>query len=216
MKNIKALLFDMDGILLDSEFYYMNGTFKYMKNLGFTGTMEDLSVLVGVTMDTMCKMCSNMLDNRYSPSDILKINNDYFDENPINHQDAMFENIDVILKKLKEEGYLLALCSSSSMSIIQRDLTAMKIIDLFNVILTGEDFEKPKPDPDIYLHAMERLNIKPDQCIIYEDSNLGIRAGLASGAVTIARIDNRFNQNQSMANYQVKDINEYYKKIKEI
>jgi beta-phosphoglucomutase-like phosphatase (HAD superfamily) len=102
------------------------------------------------------------------------------------------------------------------MNIIRRDLSSMKIIELFDVLLSGEDFERPKPDPDIYLHAMKKLNIKPEQCVIYEDSNLGIRAGLASGAITIARIDNRFNQNQSMASYQVKDINEYYKKIKEI
>ena len=216
MTKIKGLLFDMDGILLDSEFYYMNGTLDYMQKLGFNGSIKELSVLVGVTMEKMCNICADLLGNRYSPAEIEKVNNDYFEEHPINHEEAMFEDIDIVLKRLKDEGYLLALCSSSSMEIIKRDLSSMKIIDLFDVILTGEDFERPKPDPDIYLHAMEKLGLEPHECIVYEDSNLGIKAGVASGATTIARIDNRFNQDQSLADYQVVDINEYYKIIKEI
>ena len=87
-------------------------------------------------------------------------------------------------------------------------IDSIGITDCYDVILSGDENLPPKPAPDIYLTAAEKLGVLPEECIVYEDSYRGITAGKQAGMTVIARRDDRFRQDQSGADHIVKDIYE--------
>lgn len=205
--EIKAILFDMDGILMDSEYYYMHGTVQWMKELGYNKDEQLIYSIIGTTMDKTYEMLSEFLDYKYTKEQLKTINEDYFlVKHPLKPKEIMFDHVKEVLDKLKMMNIKLAVCSSSPMDGINSALNDMGIIDDFDIICCSEDFDYPKPSPDIYLHAMDKLHVDKHNAIVYEDSTIGIKAGVASGAYCIAREDKRFNQDQSEADLLVKDI----------
>lgn len=205
--EIKAILFDMDGILMDSEYYYMHGTVQWMKELGYNKDEQLLYSIIGTTMDGTYEMLADFLDHKYTKEQLKEINENYFlVKHPLKPKEIMFDHVKEVLDKLKMMNIKLAVCSSSPKGTINRALQDMEIIDDFDIICCSEDFDYPKPSPDIYLHAMDKLHVDKSNAIVYEDSTIGIKAGVASGAYCIAREDKRFNQDQSEADLLVKDI----------
>ena len=206
---IKAILFDMDGVLIDSEYYYHFGTYKWMKRLGFKGDHQELNKLIGTTMATTYDMLYDMFDGKYTKEELVEINEKYFgEEDPLDCKKIMFANVKECLVSFRQMGLKLALCSASPMNTIMDNLRQMEIEDLFDCIVSGDDFERSKPDPMIYLYAMDKLHVTSEECIVYEDSTIGIAAGKASKAFCIARKDDRFGQDQSQADMLINDINE--------
>jgi beta-phosphoglucomutase-like phosphatase (HAD superfamily) len=86
------------------------------------------------------------------------------------------------LSKLKSEGYHLALGSNSIRETIETMIEKAALIDYFDFMLSNQDVKNAKPDPEIYLLAISRLGMNPDECLIVEDNQNGIKAALASGA----------------------------------
>lgn len=208
-KMIKAILFDMDGVLIDSEYYYHFGTYKWMKRLGFKGDHQELNKLIGTTMATTYDMLYEMFDGKYTKEELVEINEKYFgEEDPLDCKKIMFANVKECLVSFRQMGLKLALCSASPMNTIMDNLRQMEIENLFDCIVSGDDFERSKPDPMIYLYAMDKLHVTSEECIVYEDSTIGIAAGKASKAFCIARKDDRFGQDQSQADMLINDINE--------
>lgn len=206
---IKAILFDMDGVLIDSEYYYHFGTYKWMKRLGFKGDHQELNKLIGTTMATTYDMLYDMFDGKYTKEELVEINEKYFgEEDPLDCKKIMFANVKECLVSFRQMGLKLALCSASPMNTIMDNLRQMEIENLFDCIVSGDDFERSKPDPMIYLYAMDKLHVTSEECIVYEDSTIGIAAGKASKAFCIARKDDRFGQDQSQADMLINDINE--------
>ena len=208
-KMIKAILFDMDGVLIDSEYYYHFGTYKWMKRLGFKGDHQELNKLIGTTMATTYDMLYDMFDGKYTKEELAEINEKYFgEEDPLDCKKIMFANVKECLVSFRQMGLKLALCSASPMNTIMDNLRQMEIENLFDCIVSGDDFERSKPDPMIYHYAMDKLHVTSEECIVYEDSTIGIAAGKASKAFCIARKDDRFGQDQSQADMLINDINE--------
>ena len=75
---MKAVIFDMDGVLFDSEIFYMNGTFEWMKELGFKGIFEDICTIIGTTLDKTYDMLYDMLEGKYPRERIIQENDAYF------------------------------------------------------------------------------------------------------------------------------------------
>ena len=208
-KMIKAILFDMDGVLIDSEYYYHFGTYKWMKRLGFKGDHQELNKLIGTTMATTYDMLYDMFDGKYTKEELAEINEKYFgEEDPLDCKKIMFANVKECLVSFRQMGLKLALCSASPMNTIMDNLRQMEIENLFDCIVSGDDFERSKPDPMICHYAMDKLHVTSEECIVYEDSTIGIAAGKASKAFCIARKDDRFGQDQSQADMLINDINE--------
>lgn len=86
-----------------------------------------------------------------------------------------------ILETVCDEGYLLAIASSSPMALIERNLEQTKLRSFFHALTSGEEVEKGKPAPDIFLLAAKKLSVNPKDCYVFEDSPNGIRAGNAAG-----------------------------------
>jgi HAD superfamily hydrolase (TIGR01509 family) len=86
-----------------------------------------------------------------------------------------------MLKKLKEKGYQLAVCSNAILNSVEIMLKKSRLWEYFDFVLSNEDVTYPKPDPDIYLKAFEKLKLKPKECLIVEDAEHGKRAAQDSG-----------------------------------
>ncbi len=213
--KFKAVLFDMDGVLIDSEGYYGNGTFTWMKNMGFKGTIEDVYRVIGTTMEGTYKILYELMEGRVSLKELQERNENYFLENPLPYSEILKEGVIEICTWLKENKIKIAVCSSSSRDNIMQALSACDVYHYFDFITSGEDFKESKPNPEIYLNAAEKLGVNIEDCIVVEDSTLGIKAGKNANMRVIAIRDTRFNLNQEEADIIVDSMWEVASILKE-
>lgn len=188
----KAILFDLDGTLIDSERYYLEGTYAWMKELGFKGKISDINVIVGTTMDYTYQYLHSLLPN-ISLETLIKRNQTYFkQEHPIPYKDLLFPDVDANLTYFKQQDYYLGLCSLDTKQELTAFLEATFGFAFFDVVLSSEEVLKPKPHPEIWLKAMNQLKVSPIETIIVEDSYNGICSAKNAGVLTWARQEKRF------------------------
>ncbi len=206
---IRAVLFDMDGTLVDSERYYCDGTYRWMQRVGYTGKKEAVYAIIGTTMEETYAIIHRLLDGKYTLAEIEELNHDYFYlEDPIDYRKYLFPEVSEVLKLLKEKGYGLALCSASSMKDIEKFICTCGFSKMFDVVLSADD-TKPKPDPEIYERAMAALKVGRNECVVVEDSPYGIESGKRLGAFTIARRNEHLlKSKQEGADMIINDLND--------
>ena len=212
--NVKAVLWDMDGVIINSEKYYMQGTFEWMKQIGFTGDMNQICTIIGTTMDVSSKMLAEMMNNKYTAVEMRQFNDAYFLKNPIKYEDILNDNVENVLKYLKDNKIKIALCSSSPFKNIKHVLKVCNIEKYFDYIVSGEQFEKSKPNPEIYLSALKKLDVKNENCLVIEDSHMGINAGKNAQIYTIALKDKEYSIDQSDADVIIYELNQIIDIIK--
>lgn len=183
---MKAILFDMDGVLIDSEVFYMENNMIWMQELGFTGSFDDILSAIGTTMQKTGEIYAAFFHGKYSVDDILKANDDYYARVKPNYSTMLRIGIKECVQELKKQGFKLAVCSSSSHDIITDVLKSTGLIDYFDYYVSGEQFKKSKPNPEIYEHASQLLGVPIESCVVVEDSPIGIEAGKRAGMTVIA------------------------------
>ncbi len=207
--NLKAVLFDMDGVLIDSEIVYLNRIYSKISPKYKFLSKEDLYPIVGMddkrTRIFLHNITCEPLDNEAFDiymQDILK------DIQIAEYKDVLNPGVLVTLEFLKKGNFKVALASSSKMRIIKEVLKQCEIESFFDYVISGEKFKESKPNPEIYLTAIREIGCTPDECIVIEDSSYGIEAGSLAGAYVIAKKDERFHFEQSKADYQIETIDE--------
>ncbi len=210
MKKIEAILLDMDGTLIDSEAHYIKGTYTWLKRLGFKGQIADIYPIIGLTMDETYDYLQSLV--AYPKAYLAKLNDDYFfSEDPLDYPSLLFPEVREALKELKKEGYRLALCTSSGRKEIDLFFKKTNLGGYFDLVLTKEDISHNKPDPEIYLKALKKLNIHKEKAVVVEDSKQGILASKRAGIYTLARKDKRFGIDQSDSDAVIEDLNDLLK-----
>jgi beta-phosphoglucomutase len=179
---IKAILFDMDGVLIDAKDWHYEALNRALYHFGYSISREShLSTFDGLPtrrkLDILSKSSGlpiglheflNTLKQAYT----LEIS--YQRCKPqFNHQYS--------LSRLKKDGYKLAVCSNSVRASVHAMMDLSSLYPFLDLIVSNEDVIHSKPDPAMYLHAMLRLGVKPHECLILEDNEHGIQAALASG-----------------------------------
>ncbi len=212
---IKGILFDMDGTLVDSERHYCDGTYIWMKRAGYKGDKDKMYGIIGLSMPDTYIYLRPLLHDAYSLQEIRKFNEDYFGkEDVLDYTKYIYDDVKDVIYDLKKKGYKLALCSASDYSLINRFLKECAFEDIFDVVLSTED-TKEKPDPTIYLTAMERLGLDQSECLIVEDSPNGIKAAKSSGVFTLARINKYIKDKQTQADRLFDDLHDIYRYLGE-
>lgn len=206
-----AVIFDMDGVLIDSEYYYLHRFHKaVVKNYPWI-TQEDLYPTVG--MDTeRTRLLMHRLARREPEDAAFDAELEQISESECSlyFPDVLYPEVPVVLEELKNRGFQLALASSSSMKTIQRMLKECRLSHYFSSVISGDAFRESKPNPEIYYKTMEALSRSPKECLIVEDSTHGVEAGAAAGAAVAARIDRRFPFDQSKASYFIHSLTELW------
>ncbi len=200
--NVKAVIFDMDGVLLDSEPLHLMQIKDVSTSFGKTLDDEYLYSLVGRSFHDTWDETARRLGGNVSLSQYQERLKDF----PISsemYKQALFPGVIELLQWLKQKGYALALASSSTMQTIEKVLKACDIYEYFDVYSSGEMFLRSKPDPQIYIETLSQLGLSAHDCVIIEDSRAGIEAAKRAGVCVIARRDERFGVDAKKANYQV-------------
>lgn len=199
---IKAILFDMDGTLVDSERYYTEMSYKWLCQYNVVDKKE-IYKIVGLNMDDTYKTMSLLSGLSYDET--KKSYDEYFGMHPMDYNDYLFDDVRDVLSKLHD--YKLAVCTLSSRWMLDKFINDCSL-NCFNILLSDDDVKNPKPSPDIYLKAIERLGVNRDETLVIEDSSTGIKAGKNAGICTLARDGSRFFVDQSEADYIFDDLHE--------
>ena len=216
---IKAVLFDLDGILFDSEAHDQALNKEYFEKINCPIPPERCYNMICV--DEKTDWWGKIVEGYEDQIDTVKLKKDLFTYTrarwkELDFSTIMFEEIPEVLQGLKDRGMRLAVASSSPLDYVQRALNDACLMDYYDVVISGKDFERGKPNPDVYLYCAAQFNLTPEECVVIEDSTNGIAAGKNAGMKVIARRDTRFNMNQSRADYFVDNEREIFAIIDEL
>ena len=185
LKKYKAVLFDMDGVIVDSMPYHFISWFETLKKYNITVSPFDIYEQEG----EKCEACVK----RFFKRDKIKCNAKIIAE-VLNIRDRLykkyfkvhlFSNIEQVLTQLKNKGFLLAIVTGS----VKQKVISMlpkKILSKFNVIISADMITKGKPHPDSYLTAAKKLRVNPKECIVVENAPYGIKAAKSAKMFCVA------------------------------
>ena len=186
----KAFIFDMDGVIIDSENLHSVTKVQAIRSFGVEVSEADLNLQSYVGRSAK-SFFSDVLAKYPELGDdwevLAKKKHELYQK--ILREDPDLKPIDGIpelLARLKEKGYKIGLGSSSIMANVQVVLNRFGIIDYFDAIAAGSEVEHAKPAPDVYLLAASRLGVAPENCTVVEDAAAGIAAAKAAGMRCIA------------------------------
>jgi HAD superfamily hydrolase (TIGR01509 family) len=183
--TIAAFLLDMDGTLLDTEKIYFESLVAAMRALGYS---DDVATLSHAMVGLPGPECESMLRARYGEDFPLAELNEAFAAKCDEIMRAglpMKSGAVELLDALRQAEYPIAIVTSSSRRTAEKLLTLAGIRTRFDAVLTRNDVARGKPHPDLYLLAAARLGARAETCLAVEDSNPGVAAAHAAGAITI-------------------------------
>ncbi|MGV7211136.1 HAD family hydrolase [Oxalobacteraceae bacterium A2-2] len=192
MSLIKAVIFDMDGVLIDAKEWHFEALNRALDLFGMAISRYDhLVTYDGLPTKTKLRMLSlerglpealhgfiNEMKQIYTMEVIYSKCKPTF-----HHQFA--------LSRLKADGYRMAVCSNSVRNSVQLMLERAEVLPYMDFFLSNEDVATPKPAPDMYVAAIARLGLLPEQCLVVEDNPNGIKAARAAGAHVMCVTDTR-------------------------
>jgi HAD superfamily hydrolase (TIGR01509 family) len=183
--DVRAVLLDMDGTLLDTERMYFDSLVTALNHFGYTDDVEALChAMVGLPGPD----CEAMLLARYGESFPLREINKAFAARRSEILEAgltLKRGAVELLDALQGAECPMAIVTSSSRRTADAHLMLAGIRDRFDTILTRDDVTRGKPSPDLYLLAVSRLGVQPESCVAVEDSNHGVTSAHAAGTITI-------------------------------
>ena len=182
--EIKAVLFDMDGLMVDTESLSTEAFINSAKAQGYNMTKEETLKVLGFTKANIYQFWIDYFQG--TNVDGKKLVDDHYEyiENVLyTVGPEKMPYVEELLKYLKENNYKIAVASSSDTADIKNNLEKTKLEKYIDEIASGAEVENGKPAPDVFLLAAERLDVDPKDCLILEDSKAGIKAGKASCAM---------------------------------
>lgn len=204
---IKAVIFDMDGIIIDSELEYLKMDLEFARVKNPSVTIEDLFGMVGSSRQDAWECMVRAIHNGQTWEELrdeFKDSRDVYAE--MDYRRIFRREIPELLDFVQSHSLKLAIASSTQMPIIQRVISENEIAHYFEVVVSGSQFKRSKPDPEIYHYTADQLGVSASECLVIEDSTFGVTAAHRAGMIVAALIDPRFNFDQSLADYQIKNL----------
>ena len=201
---LKAVIFDFDGVITDSEILHLRAFNQSLAQYGIEITKNDYYTMYLGFNDTDCYKL--LIEKGLLKMDEQQINTLMIQKKKIFEQLAkaegkMIEGVRDFLNMLEQNNIPMAICSGSLLTEVEMVLEEARLRHLFEVIVSGEQVKKGKPDPEGFLLSLQRLNenrenpITANQCVVIEDSHWGLEAAKAAGMHTIA-VTNSYDAEQ--------------------
>lgn len=187
MNKIKACLFDLDGVVVDTAKYHYLAWKRLANSLGFDFTEKDNERLKGVSRTQALEILLSIGKVNPSEEEKLKMaeekNNWYVEYISELDETEILPGVKNFLIELRENGIKIALGSASKNSMMI--LNNLNLISYFDAIVDGNKVSKAKPDPEVFLLGAKELKVQPSECVVFEDAQAGIEAGKATNMKVI-------------------------------
>lgn len=203
LKNKKAVLFDLDGTLVDSMGVWEEIDIEYLSMHGLEVPQGLQHEIEGIPFTEVAVYFRKRFQLQESLEEIMQTWLDmamdkYCYEIPLKKGACEF------VRCLEKQGIRMAVVSSNHLELIRACLEAHGIADCFSVIITADDVEKGKPEPDVYLEAAARLKVKPEECLVFEDIVPGITAGKRAG-MQVCAVEDSYSEYQKLEKMKYAD-----------
>lgn len=198
----KAVIFDMDGVIVDTEAFYQREERAFADEMGMDVSDQEILDLVGQSHQTFQRVLADWwsrLGRDLTPEAAEKTFRTWSALRPCDYRAILNPGVGETIDELRSRGVRVALASSSPMESILAVLEACDLSEKFELIVSGKDFHESKPNPAIYLYTIEKLGLDAGDCCCVEDSVPGIAAGKAAGLTVFAKREERFGFSQDKA-----------------
>ena len=208
LKDIKAVIFDMDGTLVDSMWVWKDIDKLFLSKRNLTMPNDLQKQIEGMSFHETAVFFKKQFNLPESLEEIEDIWNKmafYKYANEIKLKGNVYD----LLIELKRNNILIGIATSNSRLLAEECLKNLKILELFDTIITSGEITRGKPAPDIYLKAACELNVEPSECLVFEDVPMGILAGKNAG-MKVCAVDDPFSRPQEdkkreLADYYIMD-----------
>ena len=180
MNKIEAVVFDMDGVLLDTETISDRTWDMAAKAMGINSTVDFVNECRGTNLHDTSIILKRHLGQDFDVEAFMKMTSQFFHEIEFSEGIPLMPYAKEILEYLRPK-YHIVLASSTRGESVKRQLTNAGLIDFFETRTTGDMVTHSKPDPEIYRLACQSIGVKPENCIAVEDSPNGIKSAAAAG-----------------------------------
>ncbi len=186
MKNkIEAVIFDMDGVIFDTENVYLDTWTNIFKNYGYKMTKDVYVTVMGRGRKNVIETFLKVYGQDLPIMKMYKEKDEQIKQAVSKGQVPIKIGVFEMLNYLKGNDYKIALATSAKRERAMLQLRKYKIEELFDAIVCGDEIVNGKPDPEIFLKAAEKLSLKPEECIVIEDSTAGIKAAYEAKMIGI-------------------------------
>ena len=196
--DIKALIFDLDGVVVDTAKYHYLAWKELAEELGFFFSEKDNERLKGVSrvrsLEILLEVGNIELDEKTKTELATKKNAEYLEYIMKMTPDEILPGVINILNAARDRGLKIAIGSASknAITILER----LNLLEYFDTIVDGNKVSKAKPDPEVFLNAAKEMGVKPEECIVFEDAEAGIEAAI-NGGMQVVGIGDEKNLNKA-------------------
>lgn len=184
---IRGAIFDMDGVLLDNLRHHLQAWRQLGEELGKPLSDEEIRATFGQRNQEMLKA---LIGRKFSRQETKRLS----DRKETIYREIMKQDLERaavpglsdFVQELKREGVRLAVATSGPWDNVRMVLSGLNLGAFFDAVVTGADVTRGKPDPEVFLLAAERLDLRPEECVVFEDSPSGVEAGVRAGCICAA------------------------------
>ncbi|MFJ8352463.1 HAD family hydrolase [Bacillus paramycoides] len=210
---MKAIIFDFDGLIVDTETIWFQSFRDAVREYGGELPLEEFAKCIGTTDEVLYAYLKEQLKEKFNEH-ALKEKVTTLHKEKMKIPKAR-DGVKEYLEEARELGLKIALASSSSKEWVVRFLEELQIREYFEVIKTREDVEKVKPDPALYRIAIEELGIELSEAVVFEDSLNGLKAAIAAGLKCVI-VPNDVTRNLQFENHHLRIESMKEKSLKEV
>ncbi|MFV0540701.1 MAG: HAD family hydrolase [Aestuariibaculum sp.] len=214
---LKAVIFDMDGVIINSEPLHYKAYQQMFKAVGIKVSNALYESFTGQSTIKICRTLCDTFNLNETPETLVALKRNYFDDYFNNDNTfALIDGVWDLIQNYHSNGLTLVLGSSASMPNIERIFERFNLNPYFKAKFSGADLKESKPHPEIFIKAAKSTGYNRNECMVIEDATNGIKAAKAAGIFCTAyNSEHSKNQDYSLADLIVENFNElYYEKIK--
>lgn len=208
--NLKAVLFDMDGVIVDTEPLHRKSYYRMFEDVGIDVTDSLYDSFTGQATLPICRTLCENFELKHSAETLVSLKRNHFKYLFENDSDlALLDGVHDLIKDYHDNGLTLVLASSASMLNIERIFERFDLDHYFKAKISGADLKASKPHPEIFLKAADLAQENKTNCMVIEDSTNGIAAAHSAGIYCVGfKSPNSVNQDYSKANKVISDFSE--------